>query len=131
MSSAAKVISHGATHSTTTTVSAKNATCLSAINPSCWNDTLPVLISVLMTLSRITPITSSATAAPRIDAPSFVSRRPASFKTATEIDTDVAENTTPMNSDDMRSNPNTMLTPPMMSTGATTPMHATMSAALE
>ena len=33
--SAAKVISQGATHNTTTTVPAKNATCLSAINPSC------------------------------------------------------------------------------------------------
>ena len=90
-----------------------------------------MLISVLMMLSRITPITSSATAAPRIDAPSFVSSRPASLSTATEIDTDVAENTTPMNSDDMRSKPNAMLAPPMMSTGAITPMHATMSAALE
>ncbi len=53
------------------------------------------------------------------------------MSTATEIDTDVAENTTPMNAAGIGLKPNSRLTPPITATGNTTPMHAMMMAAFE
>ena len=130
-STPANVISAGATQTTTTTAATKNSTCFRRIMPSPATSTLPVLTSVHITDSRITPITSSATAAPRMDTPSLESSSPASLSTATEIDTDVAENTTPMNAAGIGLNPNSRLTPPITATGNTTPMHAMMIAAFE
>lgn len=130
-STPASVMSAGAIHTITTTAPTKNAACFRMMSPRSATFTLPVFTSVHITDSRITPITSSATAAPRIDTPSFESSSPASFSTATEIDTDVAENTTPMNAAGIGSNPNARLTPPMTTTGNTTPMHAMMIAAFE
>ncbi len=56
--------------------------------------------------NKITPIISSATAAPSTVAPSRLSRRLNSRKTATEILTDVVAKITPINSDSSLVKPN-------------------------
>ena len=105
--------------------------------PTCSKSTIPRLvwatplwppIIAIMILNRITPIMSSATAAPRIVAPSLVSNTLNSFSTSTEIETDVAEKMTPINSDSNQLNWKKRLASPIITTGKITPIIATIMA---
>jgi len=71
---------------------------------------------------------SSATAAPSIVAPSRVDRALYCFNTATDIETEVAEKITPINSASNIENPKTQETNPITITGIITPEIATMIA---
>ena len=73
---------------------------------------------------------SSATAAPKIVAPSLVFRVWYSFNTSTEILTEVAEKITPIKRASIGLTPKIKLAPPTRAIGKITPMTATTNAGL-
>lgn len=87
-------------------------------------------IKEIKTLRIKTPPMSSATAAPRTVAPSLLSIWLNSRKTATEIETEVAEKITPIKSDSNHWRPNNCEARPMTTIGRAIPPTATAIAGL-